>query len=71
MLQETGNTSQSSDKPKRKKKFLYLEKFETYQGFMDKRLEKIESAQFRLSFITVIVGLGIAGTALMYAILNS
>lgn len=66
MSQETADTSQSGEKPKKKKKYLYLDKFETYKESTDNRLTVVERSQLRIVFILAIVGLACAAAAIIY-----
>lgn len=67
MSQETAEPSNSNKAPKKKKKYLYLEKFEDYKEVTDDRLGKVESSQLRMAMIGTIVIIGIVAIALIWS----
>ena len=68
MSEDKENTSISGERPRKKKKYLYLEKFDDYKTSTDQRLTTIEDSQLRLTFILSIVGLAFAAAAIIYGI---
>jgi hypothetical protein len=68
MSKEQAESSNSDKLPKKKKKYLYLDKFEDYKETTDDRLDKVESSQLRITMIGVIVFFAIICTALIWGI---
>lgn len=71
MSQELAEPSNSGKVPKKKKKYLYLDKFEDYKEVTDDRLGKVESSQLRMAMIGVIVILSLTAIGIIWSLNSS